>query len=81
MHKQSQIQLGKQGINENFILTLKSHFKKHENVRVSVLKSAGHDKNKVKSYAEEILDKLGRNYTSKIIGFTIILKKWRKPVR
>ncbi len=81
MQKQSQIQLGKQGISENFISTLKDHFKKHENVRISVLKNAGHDKNKVKDFSQEILDRLGNKYTGKIIGFTIVLKKWRKPRR
>jgi RNA-binding protein YhbY len=77
----TEIQLGKIGITENFISTLKSHFKKHSQVRVSVLKSAGHDKNKVKEYAKEILNKLGKNYTAKIIGFKIILKKWRREMR
>ena len=77
----SQIQLGKQGITENFVETMKSHFKKYDNVKISVLKSAGHDKEKVKKFSDEILEKLGKNYTTKVIGFTIFVKKWRKPVR
>jgi len=77
----TEIQLGKLGITENFIETLRSHFKKHSQVRISVLKNAGHDKEKVKKYANEILEKLGKNYTAKIIGFKIILKKWRKDMR
>lgn len=77
----AEMQLGKQGISENFISTLKSHFQKHENVRISVLKSAGHEKDKVRKYSEEILDKLGKNYTARTIGFKIAIKKWRKPVR
>jgi RNA-binding protein len=81
MPRFGQIQLGKQGITDNFIENLKNQFKKHENVKISVLKSAGHDKNKIKKYSEEILEKLGKNYTFKVIGFTIVLKKWRKPVR
>jgi RNA-binding protein YhbY len=74
----SQVQLGKQGISKNFLNTLESHFKKHDIVKVSVLKSAGHEKNKVKSYSEEILKHLGNKYTARLIGFTIILRKWRK---
>jgi len=81
MPKVGNVQLGKQGVTDNFITTLKNHFKNHENVKISVLKSAGHNKEKLKEYSEEILKKLGKNYTSKIIGFTIVLKKWRKPVR
>lgn len=77
----TEMQLGKNGVTENFVSTLKSHFQKHENVRISVLKSAGHEKEKVKKYSEDILESLGNNYTAKIIGFKIVLKKWRKPVR
>lgn len=81
MPKLGQIQLGKQGISNNFIDSLKNHFKNYQNVKVSVLKSAGHDKSKVKEYSKQILEKLGKNYTARIVGFTIVLKKWRKAVR
>ena len=81
MEKIGYVQLGKQGITDNFIGTLKNHFKKNKNIKISVLKSAGHDKEKVKKFSEEILEKLGKNYTSRVIGFTIVLKKWRKVVR
>ncbi|OGJ12662.1 hypothetical protein A3K82_02235 [Candidatus Pacearchaeota archaeon RBG_19FT_COMBO_34_9] len=111
----AEMQLGKNGLTNNFIQTLKSSFQTHENIRISVLKSArdpacknststprnrstpdlaslslsstprnrsaGHDKEKIKQYSEEILDKLGKNYTAKLIGFKIILKKWRKEQR
>lgn len=81
MIRQAVIQLGKNGITANFIETLKNYFKNHNTIRVSVLKSAGHEKSKIKEMAEELLGELGLNYTVKIIGFTIVLKKWRKPVR
>ena len=74
----AEIQLGKNGITQNFIQTLKTLFSKHDIVRLSVLKSAGHEREKLKEYAEELLGQLGSNYTAKIIGFKIILKKWRK---
>ena len=75
------VQLGKNGITPNFINTLKSQFTNCSNVKVSVLSSAREDKSSVKKYSEEILENLGKTYTSKIIGFTINLKKWRKPIR
>jgi RNA-binding protein YhbY len=74
-------QLGKNGVTEGFITSLKNDFKKHVSMRISVLKSAGHERGKVKKYSEEILDKLGKNYTAKIIGFVIVVRKWRKEVR
>lgn len=81
MSKIGYMQLGKQGITDSFMETLKNYFKTHLNIRISVLKSAGHDKKKVKEYSEKILERLGKNYTSKIIGFTIVLKKWRREMR
>ena len=72
------IQLGKSGITENFVETLKNHFKKHDNVKISVLKSCCRDKAEIKKMSEDILEKLGKNYTAKTIGFTIAIKKWRK---
>ena len=75
------IQIGKQGITDNFIETLKNHFKKSENIKISVLKSATRNRNEMKNLSNNIVDKIGRKYTSRIIGFTIFVKKWRKPVR
>ena len=78
---QSHMHLGKNGITENFIESLKDHFKNHVNVKISVLKGAGHDKETVRKYNEEILEKLGRKYTAKTVGFTISLKKWKRNMR
>ena len=76
-----QIQLGKNGITENFIGSLKHQFDKCKNVKISVLRSCCRDKTELKEISEEILKKLGNNYTTKIIGYTIVAKKWRKDMR
>lgn len=81
MTKLGRIQIGKNGITDNFISSLKNCFKNHENIKVSVLKGSTRDREKIKKHSEEILNKLGKNYTSRILGFTIVLKKWRKNVR
>lgn len=75
---QVSMQIGKNGLTENFLISLKNVFKKYENVKIVILKSAGHDREKVREMAEKIQAELGKNYTYKIIGFTIFLKKWRK---
>ena len=74
----AEMQLGKNGITENFIQTLKGIFQNHDMIRISVLKSAREEKAKMKEYANELLEKLGDNYTAKLIGFKIIIKRWRK---
>lgn len=73
-----EMQLGKNGLTANFIEDLKKRFKNYENVRISVLKSARAEREKMNEYSEKILAELGNNYTARIIGFKIILKKWRK---
>lgn len=77
MLQESEVQLGKQGVSENFIATLKGHFQNHKIVKVSVLKNARKSKDDVRAYAEQIIQGLGGRYTYKTIGFTIILRKWK----
>ncbi len=72
------IQLGKQGITDNFIESLKNQFKNSRTVKVSVLKSAFKTREDVQKYQKELLEKLGKNFSSRKIGFTIVLKKWRQ---
>ncbi len=75
------MQIGKQGLTDNFFITLRNNFKTHQNVKINVLKNAGHDKERVKNMNDKILNHLGNKYSSRVIGFTIIVKKWRKAVR
>lgn len=80
-YKQTEIQIGKNGLTEGIFTNLKTIFTTHKVVKISVLKSAGHEREKVKQMAEEIVSKLGKNYTYRIIGFVIIVMKFRKDVR
>jgi RNA-binding protein YhbY len=77
MLQESSVQLGKQGVTENFIGMLEGHFQNHKVVRISVLKNARKNKDDVKKYAEEITKRLGDRFTYKMIGFTIIIRKWK----
>lgn len=72
------MQIGKQGITENFINSLKNQFKNSQTMKIYVLQSASRDREQIKQFRDELLEKLGKNFTGKIIGFTIILRKWRK---
>jgi len=74
-------QLGKNGVTENFIETLRTYFKKHNSVRISVLKSGTRDREELKKISEEIPKKLGGNFASRTIGFTIIVKKGIRKAR
>ncbi len=73
------IQLGKLGITETFVESLRKTFKNREIVRISLLKAFSRDREHVKKTADELCEKLGDIGTFKytIIGFTIVLKKRR----
>lgn len=79
--KSCTINIGKNGVTEGIFVLLENAFKTREDVRVCVLKSAGHNKENVKEIADKIVEKLGKKYTYKALGFTIFLKKWRKARR
>lgn len=75
------IQIGKNGATLGVIQLIRNNFASRQNVKVILLKSARQDKNSTQEAAEKIVNELGKNYTYKIIGFTIFLKKWRKDMR
>jgi RNA-binding protein YhbY len=78
-------QIGKQGLTDGFIKSLENCFKTNRGVKIYVLKTARPEgkegRIQVQKYEEELLEKFGKNYASKVIGFTINLKKWRKTTR
>lgn len=75
-----EIQLGKNGLTDEFIKDIEKRLEKHRNVilKIRVLRSARQSKDDVKKYADEIVKKIGKLYTAKTMGFTILLRKWRK---
>lgn len=76
------LQLGKNGLTEQFIEGLRKTFKNRKAVKVSLLRSYSRNKEEVRKTAEKLcneLEKLGSiRVEHKIIGFTISLKKWKK---
>ncbi|MBS3071943.1 YhbY family RNA-binding protein [Candidatus Pacearchaeota archaeon] len=72
---QAQFQLGKNGLTEGVIESLKLYFKYHKQVRISVLKSATRDRTELKELAEKIKTEIGIRSSYKILGYTIILRK------
>jgi len=80
MTSQQEVQLGKNGLTKEFLEDLKNRFevRRVENIKISVLKSARESREDVKEYAKEIIDFLGDKFTSRVIGFSIFIKKWRK---
>ena len=75
---QASIQIGKHGLIPGVIESLENAFKKHDIVKIHVLKSAGHTKENIKEITEKLKSRLGEKYLFRIVGFTIFIKKLRK---
>lgn len=75
------LQIGKNGLNDGIIKNLEIAFKTRSDIKIHVLKSGGHERETVKQMAEDIINKLGKKYTYRIVGFSIFIKKWKKDKR
>lgn len=76
--KITSMQIGKNGVTEGFTELLKNTFNTHENVKISVLKTATRSREGTENIAQQLCNALGKKFTYKIVGFTIFIKKWRK---
>ena len=72
----SYMQLGKNGLSAEFLDTLRKNFKRHETVKISLLKNYSRDKDKIMGDAEKIYAQLGCRY--KLLGYTLILKRQKQ---
>ncbi len=76
------IQIGKKGISQGMLENIVKSFKNTDLIKINILRSYSREKEKIRKDAEEICKELekatNKKYTYKVIGFTIIIKKWRK---
>jgi RNA-binding protein YhbY len=79
----TQFQIGKFGVNEGVIESLALAFKNHKQVRISVLRASGRNRENIKEMGDEISKKLEKltnaHFGYRVIGFTIIMIKSGKP--
>mgnify|MGYP001586836898 CR=1 FL=1 len=81
MIREGKFQIGKNGVTSGVIESLNLYLKTHNQIRVSILKSANRDKNKAIEMAELIKSKIAYKCYYRIIGFTIILKRLSKKAQ
>jgi len=72
----SYMQLGKNGLSAEFLDTLRKNFKRHETVKISLLKNYSRDKDKIKEDADNLCAQLGCKY--KLLGYTLIIKRQKQ---
>jgi RNA-binding protein YhbY len=74
-------QIGKKGLTDEFVKQLEITFKTCRKVKVDILKSACRDKEEAKQIANTIVEKLGKNYDYKLIGYVLTIMKFNSNVR
>lgn len=75
----TKFQIGKNGITQGVLDSLELALINHKQIRISVLKASGRDRDSIHSMGQELVSKLKSNCDYKIIGFTIILIKKGSP--
>ena len=75
-----EMQLGKAGVTPEFINALRTSFKRHENVKIALLKSS-RERDFARETAQKIcaeLETAKEKFNYSIIGFAIFIKKVKK---
>ncbi len=75
------VQLGKKGLTKEFVEQLKKYFENSEVIKIDILRSCCRDKEAAKKIGEELVEKLGENYTFRLIGYVLTVRRWRKLQR
>jgi RNA-binding protein YhbY len=75
------MQIGKKGLTQEFIEQVRGIFKNEDFIKIDILKSACRDKKDAEKIGQELVETLGKNYTYKLVGYVLSVKKWRKPQR
>ena len=74
-------QIGKAGVTPGIVEALSLAFKNHKEIRISTLKSSGRNRDNIETIALNLTEKLKEKDIKtghRVIGFTIILKKFNK---
>jgi RNA-binding protein YhbY len=76
-----QLQIGKNGLTDAFMEQVKRISENEERMKITILKSACRDKKEAKEMCEKLVEKLGKNYTYRLIGYVCTLFRFRKNIR
>jgi len=75
------LQIGKNGLTASVVEQVKGMMVDVQIMKISILKSACKNKEEAILIADSLINDLGKNFTYKLIGHTINLRKWRKDMR
>ena len=75
------LQIGKNGLTDAFVEQVRKLSQNSERMKITILKSACRDKAEAKKMCDELVEKLGKNYAYRLIGYVCTLFRFRKNVR
>ena len=81
MKQIKRLQLGKNGLTEEFVEQVKNTFKNEEVIKISILKSICRDKKEAVKIADSLVENLGKNFSYRLVGYVLTVRKFRKSVR
>jgi RNA-binding protein YhbY len=74
-------QLGKKGLTPEFINQTKNAFENEKVIKISILKSACRNKKDAEKIGEDLTAALGKNFSFRLIGYVLTVRKSRKDVK
>jgi len=75
------LQLGKNGLTNEFIAQVRAVFEHAEVIKISILKSACRNKDDAKAMAEKLIDTLGKRFVYRLVGYVLTINKFKRDVR
>lgn len=72
------LQVGKNGLTLGVIEQARKMLEKEKAIKVTLLKSSTRDKKEAKDLADKLISGLGERFQYHLIGYTLIVKKYRK---
>jgi RNA-binding protein YhbY len=77
MQEIKKLQMGKNGITDNFIEQLRNMFTHTKIVKVTILKSACRNKADAIALADKLVEKLGTKFSYSLIGYVLTVRRFR----
>ena len=72
------LQLGKNGLTDEFVGQVRRIFETEKMLKVSILKSYCRDKDEASQIGQGLVGKLGRRFGFKLIGYVLTITKYRR---
>lgn len=81
MKQIKRLQLGKNGMTQEFVEQVRKIFEHEQIIKISILKSACRNKQDAEKIGQDLVDALGKNFIFRLIGYVLTIHKFRRDMR